>query len=216
MSDLQIRGPLWGGSGTPAPFTAGFSAAQRVADAHARYMQAVIEGRAFALDSDSVTLAAANVTKTALGTAKFINGFYNPVGSGRNAVLWSAHIATVSGTPGGPYFWNFVNTSNLTSATTGTIRNLLLAGAPVGSAMQAQAGVVLAATPASTAALTQLGVMGGPAAIAAGAGLYDAYEEVAGQIIVPPGIAIGLMCLAAGTTHVVQSTLRWEEIQVMI
>src|SRR3954469_21105659 len=99
-------GPDWGGSGTFKPFTAGFSGAQRVADAHARYMQAVLEGRVFISDSDSVTLAAANATKSAMGTAKFINGFLNPAGSGKNVALWKTVIATVSGTPAGPFFYN--------------------------------------------------------------------------------------------------------------
>lgn len=176
------------------------------------YTENCKQGNIFIMDSDSVTLAAANATKAAMATAKFIIGFFNPANSGKNAAILKAHIATVSGTPGGPYFWNFISNLNMTNAVTGTIRNALLGGAA--SAMQAATGVILTATGGPTTALTQLAVMGGPAAVAAGAGIYDAFEEVAGHIIVPPGTLFGLTCLAAGTTHVVQSTLVWEEFAV--
>jgi hypothetical protein len=216
MSDLQKVGPDWGGIGTFKPFTATGSGAQRIADAHSRYMQATAEGRVFVLDSDSVTIAAANATKSAMGTAKYINGFTNPPNSGKLAVIIAAHVATVSGTPGGPILWNFFPFAVINSATTGTIRNAVLGlgGNNGGSAMNPQVNVTLTSIGALTTALVQLGVMGGPAAIATGAGLYDAYEEVAGRIIVAPGMNIGLCATATGTTHIVQSTIIWEEVPI--
>lgn len=214
MSDLQRVGPVYGGTGTAPPFTAGLTGAQRMQDAHGRYAAAVREGRLFMLDSDSVTLAAANASKSAMGTAKFINGFYNPVGSGVNAELLLAMLASVSGTPGGPFFYNFYRlVGTLTSTPTGTIRSGILADG--GSKMTPLVGVVLATTPADATVLKQCGLMGGPAAVAAGAGLYNAIDEIAGRLIVPPGYVFGLMCLAAGTTHVVQSTLSWEEVPAL-
>jgi hypothetical protein len=216
MSDLQRVGPVPGGTGTPVPFTAGITGASRVADAHSRYMQSCLEGRVFIMDSDSVTLAAANATKSAMGTAKFINGFLNPRNSGVNAVILIASIATVSGTPAGPFFYNFYPiVGNLSSAVTGTIRSAFLASTATGSKMTPQTGVVLATTPADTTALTQLSTIGGPAAIAAGAGVYSVADEVAGRIIVPPGFLFGIMCAGAGTTHIVQSTLQWEEVPAL-
>lgn len=213
MADLQSVGPVWGGQGTFKPFTSGPSGAQRVADAHARYMQAVLEGRVYYMDSDSVTAAAANTTKGALGTAKFVVGFYNPPSSGKIAIVWRATQATVSGTPAGPLFYNGLPyAGKITSAATGTIRNALSHQAS-GSAMTAQTGVVLAATPAdTTSVLFQLGQAGGPAAIAAGAGMYSVIDEVAGYWVVPPGMLFGLCATGAGTSHVLQATLVWEEI----
>jgi hypothetical protein len=216
MSDLMVVGPKMGSQGTLSPFTAGVSGAQRVSDAHARYMQAVLESRAFYMDSDSVTLAAANATKSALATAKFINGFANPPGSGKYAVIWRARVATVSGTPAGPYFYNaYQYGTKVSSAVTGTIRNALTQQS-VGSAMTPQTGVVLALLPADTTALAQLATMGGPAAVAAGAGLYDKDDLIDGAIIIPPGFLFGLMCAGAGTSHVVQSTMWWEEVPMLI
>ena len=49
MSDLQVRGPLWGGPGVPTPLTSGISGQQRTSDAHGRFLQAVLENRAFML-----------------------------------------------------------------------------------------------------------------------------------------------------------------------
>jgi hypothetical protein len=180
---------------------------------HGRYYEQAYRGNLFVMDSDSVTLAAANASKTALATVKLINGFFNPSTSGKNAVILFASIATTSGTPGGPYFYNFLADSTINSAATGTIRSTNL-GASYTSVMTAQTGVILANVGAATTALKQLGVIGGPAAVAAGAGLYTAIDEVAGRIIVPPGVVFGLTCLAAGTTHIVQSTLMWEEVPI--
>lgn len=214
MSDsLQLVGPSWGGLGTFKPFTSGPSGAQRTQDAHARYTQAVLEGRVFFMDSDSVTLAAANTTKGALGTVKLINGFYNPAKSNKIAVINRVVAATVSGTPAGPLLYGaLAYGGSITSAATGSIRNALTL-ATNGSAMTPQTGVVIAATPAdTTTVLAQIGTMGGPAAIAAGAGIYSQTDEVAGLIVVPPGCLFGIVATGAGTTHVVQTSIYWEEI----
>lgn len=209
-----IRSLLYGGGGGNRNLTTGATDSLRVVQAHAPYAQASLESRIYYLDSGSVTLAAANVTATAMATAKLINGFYNPANSGRNALIVAAHVATVSGTPGGPFFWNYTPLGTApTNTGTGTIRSAVLGGA-AGSWMTPEVNVVLTTNPASTVALTQLGVMGGPAAIATGAGMYDAWDEPAGRIVVPPGVLVGIMALAAGTTHIVQSTIIWEEVPV--
>lgn len=184
-----------------------------VAQGCAEFQEAVSRGQGFSLDSGSVTLAAANVTGAALGTFKFINGFYNPLESGVNAVIWNVRLATVSGTPGGPFFYNYLNKPEFSSTPTGTIRSLLLSSAN-GSKLRPMVGVVMATVPAdATTVMLQQGVVGGPAAIAAGAGMYDVWDQVNGRIIVPPGYAWGLACTAAGTTHVVHSTIQWGEYQ---
>lgn len=182
-------------------------------DLHGRGYEQAFRGNVFVSDSDAVTLAAANTTKGALATVKLINGFFNPANSGKNAVILKASLATVSGTPAGPLFYNFLVDSTISSAATGTIRASLL-GASYTSAMTAQTGVVLTNTAAATTALKQLAVLGGPAAIAAGAGNYSLVDDVGGSIIVPPGVIFGLTCVGAGTTHIVQTTLMWEEVPV--
>ncbi len=214
MSDLQVRGPIYGGLGSNVPGTAGVSGASRVQVAHAEYFDAVYGRRVFSIDSDAVTLAAANATKAALATAKFINGFFNPADSGKLAIIANAVVATVSGTPGGPFFYNYISGVTPTNTPTGTIRSAYL-GMSGGSAMVAETGVVLTVSGGATTALIQQGVLGGPAAIAAGAGNYSIADAVRGQIIVPPGTLFGIMCTAAGTTHIVHSTLTWEEVPAL-
>lgn len=218
MSLLMRIGAIWGNQGTTTPLTGSMSGALRVTQAHAKYFQPAIEGRLLRLDSGSITLAAANITGTAMGTVKFINGFFNPLGSGKHAVILAAHVATVSGLPGGPYFWEFFQAGALiNSAASGTIRNSLLGqgGANGGSLMSPQVNATVTCIGALTTAMTRLSVMGGPAAITAGAGLYDAVEEVDGRIIIPPGMNIAILCAAVGTAHVVQSSLIWEEVPVL-
>lgn len=178
-----------------------------------RFAEHATRGRLFMMDSDAVTLAAANATKGALATVKLINGFFNPVTSGKNAILLRAKVATTSGTPAGPYFFNYLDDSTISSAATGTIRSSRL-DQPATSAMRAQTGVVVTNAAGGTTALKQLGVLGGPAAVAAGAGMYQVEELIDGGIVVPPGYLFGLTCVGAGTTHIVQSTLYWLELPV--
>lgn len=218
MSDLLVRGAIWGGQSAPTPQTASQSGALRIADAHARFHESSVARRRFLMDSDSITAAAAHATKGALATVKFLNGFYNPAGSKVLAVIERAKVATVSGTPAGPYFYNYITDLVINSAATGTIRNAYLmspTSSNSGSSMTPQTNVVLAAIGGPTTALTQLGVLGGPAAIAAGAGLYSADDLVDGAIIIPPGTLFGICATGAGTSHVVQSTLQWEEVPLL-
>ena len=179
----------------------------------------------YSMDSGDVLLASASVTKSALGTVKLINGFWNPTTSYVKAVIRKVIIATTSGTPGGPFYWNYISGVTVNSTSTGLISPSLLSHTPVlgyeQTKMNAQTFVVVTVVGAATTALNQLCVIGGPAAVAAGAGIYSLvvdYPTVgAGAggddfIVVPPGTLIGLTCTAAGTTHHVQSTIYWQEL----
>ena len=178
----------------------------------ARYSALCRYGAIYAIDSDAVTLAAANATKGAAGTIKLINGLFNPPNSGVNVHILMVKSATVSGTPAGPLFYNAQTLAGgvtLTNAATGSIRSLLIntAQTPTPNGITPQVNVVIARSDSATTAFTQIGVHGGPAAIAAGAGIYDDQDEVAGKIIVPPGTVFGLTAVGAGTSHVVQTTI---------
>lgn len=207
----QLRvGPQTAATGSDVDARASYTGAIVTTPAHGRFAEAARRGKIMLIDSDSITLAAAFASKGAGGTIKFINGFYNPANSGVNCEILRSRVATVSGTPGGPFFYNFLGAAS-TATPTGTVRNALLGGGS--SAVQALVNVAVAIGGATTA-FSQLAVLGGPAAIAAGAGIYDAIDEPDGSIIVPPGTCFGITCLAAGTTHIVQSTLMWEEVPI--
>lgn len=211
---LQRVGELVSGSGVHNPPTSGVTGAQRVQGAHGAYTDLAARQRVFALTSGAITLDSANATGSALGTITFINGLWNPTGSGKLVAILRARVATVSGTPGGPFFYDYYPGLTVTAAATGAIRSTYL-GSGAASTCTPLVDVAVTHSGNSTAATLQLGTVGGPAAIAAGAGNYDFADEVAGSIIIPPGCIFGITAKAAGTTHIVHSTLVWEEIPAL-
>ena len=216
MSDLILGqvGTQNAADGTNPPVRQGKGAELMVSEFQPKYYEQAYRGNLFLIDSGSVTCVAATAAGQGMGTAKFLNGFFNPVGSGKNAVIVGATVATISGTPGGPLLYEVTaGSGTLTSAATGTIRSSNLGGSSK-SLMTPQVMVTLVALDADTTALVQCGTLGGPAAIAAGAGVYSVYDDVAGKLIVPPGYAFGICDTATGTSHVLQSTLYWVEVAV--
>jgi hypothetical protein len=197
----------------PSPLLGDNLGAALFSELQARYSALCRNGSIYVIDSDSVTLAAANATKGAAGTIKLINGFVNPFGSTVNAHILFVKSATVSGTPAGPLFYNAQSLPagvSLSNTATGTIRSTFLntlASAATPNQITPEVNVVITRSDSATTAFTQIGIHGGPAAIAAGAGLYNVRDEVAGSIIVPPGTVFGLAAVGAGTSHVVQSTI---------
>lgn len=126
-----------------------------------------------------------------------------------NATLNSKDM--ISGGPvGAREFFDMPN--GVTWWATGTIKSGYLSTSTGASSMTPEVSVVLTVSGGATTALTQLAVLGGPAAIAAGAGMYTVAEDIGGRIIVPSGCFLGLTAVGAGTTHIVQSTIVFEEI----
>lgn len=213
MADLMVRGPIWGGSGSPVPFTASGSGAQRVTDAHARYMDAVLRGNVFTLTTAyaGVTLVAASaIGQTAWSPAV---GIFNPIGSGKVCVILAGFANYLSGTPtAGGIVWGFVApNAGVTAAggngavnaytmqTGGSAAKTFVMSAMTGSA----AAAMLSPFPASAFA----------GAIAATTPL-GAWHEVAGMYLVPPGGVIGISG-TVGTATLLQAFLAWEEIPLI-
>lgn len=182
-----------------------------VSELHGKYYEQTARGNVFSLDSPSITLASTTVSASAMGTAKFICGFYNPTDSGVNAVILSSLLGTVSVTTGGgPFLYNYLTGLTITSAATGTVRRRFISGSAA-SKMTPQNFVALVASGAPTTALIELAVMGGNLGSAVGIGTTQT-DDVAGSIIVPPGAIFGLMSTGAGSSHVVTTSLVWEEV----
>lgn len=208
MSELQRVGPVLGGLGTPVPFTADKTGAQRIADAHGRYLDAVLNGNVYTLQTKSATVTVTtDISPLPATTGRALIGIINPPTSGVNAAILKAGFSTISGTPGGPFYID-VLPGCLATLTPGTLPTNNLTLAATGSKM---IGVV-AAVPAQSAVARMLRPLGGPAAIAAGAGMHQVDEEIAGLIVVPPGGMLVITAHAVGTTHVVSLYLAWEEI----
>ena len=141
-------------------------------------------------------------------------GFYNPSGSGVNAVLTTAVAYHTSGTTGGPLVWNFYCGQNWTTAAAGTIYNNLLSNnTPNGSSMIAQNNALPGAIPGTQPTILDFAPFGGPdnTALSAG-GEAGHYQDFKGQVAIPPGCVFGLSSTATGTSDVVSASLTWEEV----
>jgi hypothetical protein len=205
--------------GTQAAQRLGKDGAICATDAHARYYETAYRGNVYTLNSGEIELASAFATGSAAGTAKLLCGIFNPTGSGKNAVILNAVIATtVAKKTGAPFFYNFLQVAAITSTTTGTILSTNLTSQTTSnSVLKAQNNVVVAAA-AGTPSFTNLGIVGGMGKLetealntATGNNIFDAVE---GKIVVPPGVAFGITCKAAGEEHKVNAQLYWEEAPV--
>jgi hypothetical protein len=174
-----------------------------------RYYNAAYRGVAFHFSTASVTAAAANLSPLlAAGTPAF--ALWNPVASGKNAIITKVSATNITGTAAGPLVWNTGDTAVPTTAAASTVVNGLLGGGNV-SAMKVYSGV------ATTASLT--GVFYRIACNLSGVATTGGnssmpMEDVGGDIIVPPGKWLALCSFATGTTHVFQATVSWLELPV--
>lgn len=200
--------------GIPGTAIADREANLKVALGHAEYTESARRGKLYTLAASALTITAANASAGAVGVLKPIVGFYNPLGSGVNAVLVNARAFHTSGTSGGPLMWNFLCGKNWTPAAAGSIFNNLLSNVtPNGSAMVAQNSVIALADTVISTAFNVLAPFGGPDNTALGAGGEAGhYEDLKGQIVVPPGCEIALTATATGTSDVVSASMSWEEV----
>jgi hypothetical protein len=203
-----------------ADSTAGIQLADRegntkIALGHAEITEATRRGRVYTTANNAYTIVAQNASAGNIGTAKPIVGFYNPLGSGVNAVLINEEEWHTSGTPGGPLIFNYFCGQTWVSVSSGTIyNNLLSASAASGSAMIPQNNQNLTANPAITTAMNALAPAGGPetTVLTTSSGLAGHTKDLKGQIVVPPGCAFGLFATGTGTSDIVSASLTWEEI----
>jgi hypothetical protein len=176
-----------------------------------KYYENAYRGNLYVMSTIALgtTLVAANVSPPGAAAATFLT-LFNPTGSGKNAVILRTIINSLSGTPGGPFSFAVIPpNAGITAAANLTAINLLTLAA-AGSLMRGYVQTAL------TGGLVHvmLRCIGGPAAIAAGAGVYSVSEETAGDIIVPPGGALSIAIAATGTTHVAAASLIYAELPI--
>lgn len=207
MSDIQIRGPLLGGIGTPVPFTAGHSGAQRTLDAHARFMDAVLRGYVH-LAANQAGAALSNLSATCTGFA-----LTNPAGSGKLLCVWEIGIvqtSTAAATANaGIQLAANVNpvASAVVHGTPLTLRNALL-GQASSTVGLADSACTLPAAPAAIMNLWQ------PSVSATATTSIPPVVRIAidGAIVLAPGTAISLSALSAlsAACHMI-----WEDIPLI-
>jgi len=84
-------------------------------DTHARFQEAVIQGNVYGFTGVATATAAAQIVGGAAG-GHLNFAIWNPVGSGKNLVLWVFGMGIISGTPtAGPAWHGMMNTSNVSA-----------------------------------------------------------------------------------------------------
>lgn len=203
-------GPQIGGDGARFEPRQDKTGALVIAQAHGKYREAAARGNLFMQSVKSATVTATtDISPLPATTGRALVGVYNPTGSGKNLSILKIGISTVSGTPGGPFYIDVVPNC-------GVPASLAASSTPISPLSLATAGSVArglaAAVPAQAAVATMLRPLGGPAAIAAGAGLYDITEDIDGMIELPPNSLLAVTAHATGTSHVISGFILWEEI----
>lgn len=190
-----------------------------VQDGHARYQEAIFRGNCYSVTLGSTTISANHASTTAATATAFV-GIYNPPTSKVNAVILEAVLgasaAGASAVNEGVPVWQYVVpvATTVTSATSPlNMLSYLAQGSKVIGLVNSQA---LTANTATWAQLKPFGVPGPrTAAPTASINIHAVYKElVDGEIIVPPGVAVGLFYLAAGTAISAVGGLVWEEIAI--
>ncbi len=181
---------------------------QAVADAHARFQEAVLRGNVYTIQSKTTTVTATtDISPLPATTGRAGVAIYNPPSSVVNLVVWKIMIASISGTPGGCAYLDVLDNANCTVANKSqAINNLTL------QTQGQQAYSYAGAVPGNTLVARMLKPLGGPAAIALGAGNNSVEEMVDGAIIIPPSGLLALTWHAVGISHVYSSSLTWEEV----
>ena len=196
-------------AGTTPPIRQGQLGDVIVSEVHGRYYETNYRGALFSTFINALTVATTHVSPIAAGTGTAIIGVYNPAGSGKNVAIVRVQQATTSGTPGGPLLWNTIpNPQNITASFTAAYSNFNLA--QQGSVTRIFNNVALAGSTAGVAFRNA----GGSAAVAATGVILTYSEELAGDLLVTPGSMVALAATGAGTSHVINCFVEWEEIPI--
>lgn len=182
-----------------------------VSELHGRYYETTYRGNSFLL---SVSTAAAVTAYTGAAAGTPMIALFNPVGSGRNAVINKASVGNVvaASAAGTVHFGlYFGTTAAITQATT---------TAPWNMGTQLQSGSVMTgfrnvALTSGSAASNIIPMASYYWATAAGAALVTGGPiDLEGSVIIPPGAYIALGGSAALTSATWVGSLQWEEVPV--
>lgn len=205
MSDLQRVGPVFGGTGTAPPFTAGLSGSQRVQDAHGRYTDAALAGRLF-----SASNVAAQAVSVALATTYTGLCLSNPLGNSKNISVLGAQYA-LSAAPAAPASLHLLagysaiaNVTHTTPLAAPGAQNCLMGtGGPASGKVDSAATIV---NP------TYFIPLGSGFTAAALYGTTPMWIDLGGLLILPPGAWVAWGALTAVTGF---GGFIWEELPVL-
>ncbi len=206
------RGPFPIGKGAQNFAAMGDFSELYVTECLPRYYPATYNGWMFHFTT-SYTLTSASLTPLAASTGIPIIALWNPPNSGKNAVITKVGCSINSGTiVAGGLVWNYSTFAVLTTATQSTPVSGIV-GQAAANIAKVFSGVV------TTGALVgifykqavNLGVAG---AINTGTPVSPQhYEDVGGDIVIPPGAWAGLASNAT-STEVVNASVSWIELPI--
>jgi hypothetical protein len=194
------------GDGAQATMRQGRTAEQIITELQGRYYENVYRGNTFFACNQAAIVATAG-----LSTAAKVMTLYNPAGSGKNLVLLEILLSmttlpVVSTTVATNVFLaGNVNPLQAapSSVTAETVRNALLGGASgVGLVYNT---CTLAATPVAIRPLASVDVL-----TTVGYAALVCKDEVAGALVIPPGIYVSIQASAA--TLALQCSVTWAEV----
>lgn len=175
-----------------------------IQDAHARYQQAVYDGKVWIGANPSGTAVTTQAGVSATTPALTL---YNPVGSGKLGVLWEVGYVITASPAAATGFMLAANVLNATAPSSTTDGTMLNAGTWIAGASPTLRCYRVATLAAAPVAFKYLGGVTGASAISG----YQSVYEIAGGIIVPPGLAISIQTTAAAA---ILAHFKWEEIDL--
>lgn len=205
-TDVAVRGPLWGSQGSPVPLTAALSGAQRIADSHGRFVEAVLAGRVF-----YIAVAGGTATAYSGGAAGTpLVAIHNPSNSNKIALPLLALISNrAQASAAGQVSYEAFGGVSVAPTGTQTVPRSALTMIQSGSAML---GFSNAALTGSTALSFIAGLATYYWATAAAAWQASNIIELAGIMPVIPGNQLAIGASSALTSHTHNVTLFWEEV----
>lgn len=188
-----------------------------VTDAHGRYYEGCRTGQIFSLSLAATTtgVAAGNIVGAAAAASTQF-ALINPPTSKVNLVLIRFGMGVISGVPGaGPLFHGYVPfAGSITAASPGgTVRSNILGQVGNSQAIpwvSAGGSALTGGQAPVTHRLADFSATNTAQAIANGH--VRTIEEIAGEIVVPPGVAWLPLWSAAGTALLNSYSITWEEV----
>ena len=204
-------GPRYMGDGGNGELRVARDAAVVAGPSHGAHYEAVYRGQVFSMTTAQagITVAAGNVAPMSAGGTPHL-ALYNPYGSGIYASVICTVHNSISGTPGVGAFSYCVGANNvITAAGNVTARCNLISGRnPIcrGYSATAMTGSLL------TQIARPIGMPTFAGAVAATTFDIAWKSYCYGEFVLGPGGLFVVCIAAAGSTHVVASSITWEEI----
>jgi hypothetical protein len=205
----QVGGSLTNNDSVYGPIRLDKTRAAVVAQAHGKYREAVARGNVYIVAVKSATVTATtDISPLPATTGRALVGVVNPIASGVKASILMIGMSSVSGTPGGPFYIDVVPKCGVPASLAASSNPLNAGSFTVGGKCRGLA----AAVPAQAVVGTMLRPLGGPAAIALGAGIMDVTYDIDGSIELAEDSLLAITAHATGTSHVVSGFIMYEEI----